>query len=84
MIINHLWRGVKEKEVSMKGHWRWVCLAVFKHFYETGEFHHIDRGRLDAQNEYVCYRILKAHGADRKTIDGVICMKRIFEFESQG
>ena len=63
-------------------HWSWVCLALFKHFYETGEYHHFDNGYLDGQNDYVLYRIMKAHGADRKTIDDVICMKRNFEFES--
>lgn len=49
-------------------HWSWVCLDVFKHFYETGEFVETGSDYLDGQNENVIGSIVEAQG---KTWDDV-------------
>ncbi len=49
-------------------HWSWVCLDVFKHFYETGEFVETGSDYLDGQNEAVISAIVEAQG---KTWDDV-------------
>lgn len=49
-------------------HWSWVCLDVFKHFYETSEFVETGSDYLDGQNENVIGSIVEAQG---KTWDDV-------------
>ena len=43
-------------------HWSWVCLDVFKHFYETGEFVETGSDYLDGQNAHVIGEIVEAQG----------------------
>ncbi len=51
-------------ERPYKDIWSWVCIGVFKHFYEHNEFAETGSNYLDGQNENVIDRILKAHGSD--------------------
>ena len=41
-------------------HYSWVCLAILKHFYETGEFVHYDWDYTDGQMEGTIQEIMKA------------------------
>lgn len=43
-------------------HWSWVCLAVFKSFYESGVYHRLNIDYLDGQNECDIMKILKQRG----------------------
>lgn len=43
-------------------HWSWVCIAVWKHFYEYHEFAETGSDYLDGQNEGVIDEILSSHG----------------------
>ena len=61
-------------------HWSWVWLCYMKHFYETGEFHSFDNGYFDGQNDWDLIRIMRAHGADNDTLNGVLCQKFPFKF----
>ena len=59
-LVNDLGNDFVQKwfAPSWNDHWLWVAAAVFKHFYECGEFVNVDRGYLDGQTEYVIDRIL--------------------------
>ena len=39
-------------------HYSWVCLAILKHFYETGEFVHYDWDYTDGQMEGIIQEIV--------------------------
>lgn len=65
---------------SFRDHWKWVWLCYMKHFYETGEYHFFDHGYFDGQNDWDLIRIMRAHGADKDTINGVLCKEFPFKF----
>ena len=70
-----LGEGSTDKQFARlyRDHWSWVCLAVLKHFYETGEFVILNEDYLDGQNENVVMHIMKSRGADWDTVKDVIC-----------
>lgn len=49
-------------------YWSWVCIGVWKHFYEHNEFAETGSDYLDGQNECVISNILQARGLDWKDI----------------
>ena len=61
-------------------HYSWVCLAILKHFYETGEFVHYDWDYTDGQMEGTIQEIMKAWGADLQTENDVLDCKAKFDF----
>ena len=63
-----------------RSHYGWVFVAVFKHFYETGEFAHYDYNYIDGQAEYQVGQIMEAWGADSKTWISVIDGESKFDF----
>lgn len=70
LSFNHLWNK----------HYSWICLAILKHFYETGEYVHYDWGYTDAQMEGTVQEIMKAWGADLQTENDVLSCKTKFDF----
>ena len=48
--------------------WSWVCIGVWKHFYEHNEFAETGSNYVDGQNEAVINDILLARGIDWKDI----------------
>lgn len=63
-----------------RDHWSWVCLAVFKYFYQTGEYKHLGEDYLDGQNDNVISHIMQAQAADSATVNDVLCGKKRFDF----
>ena len=61
-------------------HYSWVCLAILKHFYETGEFVHYDWDYTDGQMEGIIQEIMQAWGADLQTENDVLDCKAKFDF----
>ena len=61
-------------------HYSWVCLAILKHFYETGEFVHYDWDYTDGQMEGIIQEIMQAWGADLQTENAVLDCKEKFDF----
>ena len=50
--------------VPYSDHWSWVCIGVWKHFYEHNEFAETGSNYIDGQNEHVVDMILQAHGLE--------------------
>lgn len=68
--FKHLWNK----------HYSWVCLAILKHFYETGEYVHYDWGYTDAQMQGTIQDIMMAWGADNETENDVLSCMAKFDF----